>query len=51
MTKDELRLQRAIDKGWAKLEKDFQANLLLHVAQQKQFEFYCEQNNLIYSPF
>lgn len=50
MTKDELRVQRSIERLEQRLIAALESLEPARLRREKEFEKYCEDNNLIYSP-
>lgn len=50
MTKDEMRLERSIQKMLSRSDSYFERCRLYLVSKERAFEQYCYDNNLLYSP-
>lgn len=50
MTKDEMRLERSIQKMLSRSDSYFERCRLSLVSKERAFEHYCYDNNLLYSP-
>lgn len=51
MTKDELRVLRQIDRLERQLISALESLQPSRLRREREFEKYCNDNNLIYSPF
>lgn len=50
MTKDEMRLERSIQKMLSRSDSYFERCRLSLISKERAFEQYCFDNNLLYSP-
>lgn len=50
MTKDEMRLERSIQKMLSRSDSYFERCRLSLIIKERLFEQYCYDNNLLYSP-